>query len=186
MPRSARRPAGPPATAPARSIPQDPAPRVWQGVQYRPSQAGGAEVRRLFDFAGAWAPPPGPDELAWEALDGERAVGGILVERHGAHGFVHGPVVVEPPASTEPLEVAAQLVAPVLGQAAERGVDTLFTRPQGLDRIWVRLGFIPVPEATLPATLRGRPGTGLHAWRRPGSYTIALPEERGGRRRGGR
>jgi hypothetical protein len=155
-------------------------------VQYRPGQTGGAEARKLFDFAGAWAPPAGPGELVWEALAGERAVGAILVERHGAHGFVHGPVVVEPPASTEPLEVAAQLVAPVLGQAATEGVDTLFTRPQGLDRIWVRLGFIPVPEATLPAPLRGRPGTGLHAWRRPGSYTIALPEERGARRRGGR
>jgi hypothetical protein len=182
MPRSARRPVAPPAAEPARSIAQGSAPRVWQGVQYRPGQTGGAEVRRLFDFAGAWAPPPGPAELVWEAVAGERTVGGILVERHGAHGFVHGPVVVEPPSSTEPLEVAAQLVAPVLGQAAEQGVDTLFTRPQGLDRIWVRLGFIPVPEATLPAVLRGRPGTGLHAWRRPGSYTIALPEERGRRR----
>src|SRR5262245_42232793 len=186
MSRSARRATGPPAAEPGRSTSQDPAPRVWQGVQYRPSQAAGAEVRRLFDFAGAWSPPPSPGELGWEAVAGERMVGGILVERHGAHGFIHGPVVVEPPASTEPLEVAAQLVAPVLGQAAESGVDTLFTRPQGLDRVWVRLGFIPVPEATLPAPLRGRPGTGLHAWRRPGSYTIALPEERGGRRRGAR
>ncbi len=154
-------------------------------MQYRPSQAGAAEVRRLFDFAGAWTPPPGPQEFAWEAVADDRLVGAILVERAGAQGFVHGPVVVEPPASTEPLEVAAQLVAPVLAQAAARHVDTLFTRPQGLDRIWVRFGFIPVPEATLPAALRGRPGTGLHAWRRPGSYTIAAPEvER--RRRGGR
>ena len=164
MPRPARRPAGRPAE-PVRSSSQDPAPRVWQGVQYRPSQTGGAEVRRLFDFAGAWAPPSGPGELVWEALTDERTVGGILVERHGADGFVHGPVVVEPPASTEPLEVAAQLVAPVLGQAAEQGVDTLFTRPQGLDRIWIRFGFIPLPESTLPPGLTGRPGAGLYAWR---------------------
>src|SRR5262245_23591246 len=99
MSRSARRPPGPPGAAPVRSTPQDPAPRVWQGVQYRPSQTGAAEVRRLFDFAGAWAPPAAPNDLAWEALAEERTVGGILVERHGAQGFIHGPVVVEPPAS---------------------------------------------------------------------------------------
>jgi hypothetical protein len=29
----------------------------------------------------------------------------------------------------------------------------------------VRLGFIPVPEAELPETLRGRPGIGLFGWR---------------------
>ena len=29
------------------------------------------------------------------------------------------------------------------------GIDTVFTRPQGLDRLWVRYGFIPVPEADL-------------------------------------
>jgi hypothetical protein len=184
MARSARRPATPAAAEPA---PRTLEPRTWQGVCYRPSQAGAAEVRRLFDFAGAWTPPLAAGELAWEAHAAEQLVGGVLVERHGVHGFVHGPVVVGPPAGVEPLEVAAQLVAPVLAQAADAGLDTLFTRPQGLDRLWVRYGFIPMPEASLPAGLRGRPGAGLHAWRRPGSYTIALPDpERGGRRRGGR
>jgi hypothetical protein len=182
VPRSARRP--PPAAEPAPHPPASPPPRTWQGVLYRPSQAGAGAVRGLFAFAGAWAPEAGPGELAWEALVEDRLAGGVLVERQGGHGFIHGPVVVAPPADAEPLEMAAQLVAPVLRQAAELGMDTLFTRPQGLDRLWVRLGFIPVPEASLPASLRGRPGTGLHAWRRPGSYTIALPDAERANRRG--
>jgi hypothetical protein len=41
----------------------------------------------------------------------------------------------------------------------------IFTRPQGLDRVWIRFGFIPVPESTLPQGLAGRPGVGLYAWR---------------------
>ncbi len=186
MPRSARRPVSGPAAEPAPRALAAPPPRTWQGITYRPCQAGAAEVRRLFDFAGAPAPPAGPGELAWEALADGRLVGGVLAERRGEHGFVSGPVVVEPPPGTEPLEVAAQLVAALLGQATELQMSTLFTRPQGLDRVWVRLGFVPVPEAFLPGALRGRPGTGLHAWRRPGTYTIAAPdaEGRGGRRRG--
>jgi len=44
-------------------------------------------------------------------------------------------------------------------------VETIFTRPIGLDRVWVRLGFIPVPETTLPSALSGRAGAGLYAWR---------------------
>jgi hypothetical protein len=181
--RSARRPVSPPAAEPAPRPLAAPPPRTWQGVLYRPSQAGAGEVRRLFDFAGAWAPAPGPPEFAWEAAVEERLVGGVLVERQGEHGFIHGPVVVAPPAGAEPLEMAAQLVAPLLRQAADLGINTLFARPQGLDRLWVRFGFIPVPEASVPAVLRGRPGTGLHAWRRPGSYTIAVPDgDRAGRR----
>ena len=34
-----------------------------------------------------------------------------------------------------------------------------------LDRVWVRFGFIPVPEVALPSALTGRPGVGLYAWR---------------------
>jgi len=63
------------------------------------------------------------------------------------------------------LDVAAHLLADALAAVAERGIETLFTRPQGLDPIWVRFGFIPVPEVELPRALRGRPGTGLYAWR---------------------
>jgi len=53
--------------------------------------------------------------------------------------------------------------------------------------VWVRLGFVPMPEAFLPSPLRGRPGSGLHAWRRPGTYAVPLPDPEGeGRRRGRR
>ncbi|MFQ5898834.1 MAG: hypothetical protein ACE5JN_11400 [Candidatus Methylomirabilia bacterium] len=89
-------------------------------------------------------------------------VGALMVERSGSAGLIHGPVVVE---SGDPIEVAAQLLTAALPDATARGVQTLFARPQGLDRVWVRLGFIPVPEADLPPTLKGRPGMGLFAWR---------------------
>jgi hypothetical protein len=100
---------------------------------------------------------------------------------------MHGPVVVSPPDAVEPLEVAAQLVSPVVDTARALALDALFARPQGLDRVWVRLGFVPMPEAFLPAALRGRPGSGLHVWRRPGTYAVPVPDLEGeGRRRGRR
>ena len=184
MPRSARRPASPPAAGPTPIVTE---PRTWQGVVYRPCQGGAPAVRGLFRFAGAFAPDLDADELAWEAEAGGRILGGVLCERKGAHGFIHGPVVVEPPTGAEPLEVAAQLVAPLIDLARALPLDTLFTRPQGLDRVWVRLGFVPLPEAFLPPALRGRPGSGLHAWRRPGTYAVPVPDpEAEGRRRGRR
>ena len=184
MRRSARRPASPAPAGPPSSLPE---PRLWQGVVYRPCPRGAPAVRRLFQFAGAFAPDPDPGELAWEAEAAGRTIGGVLCERHGPHGFVHGPVVVEPPAGAEPLEVAAQLVAPLIDLARALPLDTLFTRPQGLDRVWVRLGFVPMPQAFLPPVLRGRPGSGLHAWRRPGTYAVPVPDPEGeGRRRGRR
>jgi hypothetical protein len=179
--RSARQPAPRPAAAPA---PPPLAPRTWQGVVYRPSPAGAAEARRLFHFAGAWAPPPTPGELSWEAEARERLVGAVLVERQQEHGFVHGPVVVDAPPDTEPLEVAAQLVAPLLEPATDPGMARVFARPQGLDRLWVRLGFVPLPEPLLPAAFRDRPGTGLYVWRRPGTYLVAAPDAGERRRRG--
>ncbi len=92
----------------------------------------------------------------------ERLVGALLVERSGTTGMIHGPVVVE---SEDPLEVAAQLLAAALPHVAAARVETLFARPQGLDRVWVRLGFIPVPEADLLSAFKGRPGSGLYGWR---------------------
>ncbi len=184
MPRSARRPALRPAAEPPGSALE---PRTWQGIVYRPCQAGASEVRRLFQFAGAWAPTAEPGELAWEAQTDGRLVAGVLVERAGEHGFVHGPVAVDVPPGEDALAVAAQLVAALLPQVRSLGMSAVYTRPQGLDRVWVRAGFVPVPEAMLPASLRNRPGTGLYAWRRPGTYEIATPDaEGGGRRRGGR
>lgn len=145
-------------------------------------------MRGLFDFAGAVAPQPSPSELVWEARVGDRLVGGMIVERDGPQAFVHGPVVIEPPPGVEPLEVARGLVAPLLETttpAPGTVLDRIFARPQGVDRLWVRTGFVPVPEATLPSTLRGRPGSGLYLWRRPGTFAIATPDPEG-RRRGGR
>lgn len=184
MPRAARPPGSPPAAAPA---PGPPERRAWQGVTYRPCQDGGAAVRQLFQFAGAFAPLPDPDQVAWEAEVDGRIVGGVLCERQGAHAFLHGPVVVDPPSGTDPVEVAAQLVVPLIDLARTLPLDALYARPHGLDRVWVRLGFVPMPEAFLPAALRGRPGTGLYAWRRPGTYAVPLPAAEGeGRRRGRR
>ena len=183
MPRSARRPVSPAAG----SAPSVLEPRIWQGVVYQPCQGGAPAVRQLFKFAGAFAPDLEPEEMAWEAQAGDRLVGGVLCERRGAHGFVHGPVVVGPPDGVEPIEVAAQLVAPLVDSARALPLDSLFTRPQGLDRVWVRLGFVLMPEAFLPATLRGRPGSGPHVWRRPGTYAVPVPDPEGeGRRRGRR
>lgn len=137
-------------------------PRVWQGVGYRPL-ADPEPARALFDFAAVpW--PRGPIAFAWGAFVGAEArlVGALLAEGGDGDLFLHGPVVV---AGDEPLEIAAQLVAAGLDHAAGLGPRTVYARPQGLDRVWVRFGFIPVPESTLPPGLAGRPGAGLYAWR---------------------
>ena len=93
--------------------------------------------------------------------------GALLAERAGSAAMLHGPVVVAPAddSSEAALEVAAELLGGALRDAPAAGIDTLFTRPQGLDQIWVRHGFIPIPEALLPEGLRGRPGIGLFGWR---------------------
>jgi hypothetical protein len=133
-------------------------------------------ARPLFDFAAVpW--PEADIALSWGAVTagngGERLVGGVVAERSGPAMLLHGPVVV---LETEPLEVASQLVAAVLDHATATGVVTVFARPQSLDRVWVRFGFIPVPESTLPTGLAGRPGAGLYAWR-GGSALWTLREQ---------
>ena len=141
--------------------------RPWEGLAYRPLASPGTDARELFAFVGAWAPPGPAVEMGWGAWDGPQVVAALLLERAGASAMFHGPVVVAPP-SFEPddaLEVAARLCADGLADATARGVETVFTRPQGFDRAWIRAGFIPVPEASLPEGLRGRPGLGLFAWR---------------------
>lgn len=129
------------------------------------------EARRLLHYAGASTPPPSKGEVAWGVRLGtdadQRLIGALLLERAGAAGMLHGPVVVldhETPGA-DPFEIAARLVGTLLTETARLGVQTLFARPQGLDRVWVRFGFIPVPEAELPKAWKGRPGTGLFAWR---------------------
>ena len=189
---------------------------LWEGLTYRPIPAPDREVRELFGFVGAWAPPDSAVDSGWGAWAGDRLVGALLLEKSGSAGMLHGPVVVEPgrqltvdaaepapprkarrsgrdpveparhvaapadapapadalaaaddqlAAAAEAIDVAAHLLADALEHAGTRGIDTVFTRPQGLDPVWVRLGFIPVPEVELPRGLRGRPGVGLFAWR---------------------
>ncbi|MGH7313231.1 MAG: hypothetical protein ACREJV_08665 [Candidatus Rokuibacteriota bacterium] len=141
-------------------------PRVWRDVGYRPLPDGDG-ARPLFDFAALPWPEPAKLAFAWGAFaamppEGERLVGAVLAERAGRAMFLHGPVVV---AREEALEIAAQLVTAALDHGTALGGEVIFVRPQGLDRVWIRFGFIPVPESTLPGALAGRAGVGLYAWR---------------------
>jgi hypothetical protein len=139
----------------------------WDGLAFRVLAEPGREARELFAFVGAWAPPPADVVTGWGAWDGETLVGAVLLEGAGGAAMLHGPVISAPPgADPEPaLDAAAGLVALALASTESAKVETVFARPQGLDRVWVRLGFIPVPEAELPETLRGRPGIGVFGWR---------------------
>ena len=137
------------------------------GVRYEPLSTPWDAPLSLFSFAGAWAPAATSLSAGWGAWDGEQLSGALLGERAGTSAMLHGPVVVSPPDSPPEtaFEVAGHLVAQALEQSGADGIETVYTRPQGLDRIWVRSGFIPIPEAELPKGLRGRPGVGLFGWR---------------------
>jgi hypothetical protein len=140
---------------------------AWEKLTVRPLEAEGmATARELFAFVGAGEPPAAAQE-GWGAYDAERIVGALVIERAGGAAMLHGPAVVAPAgADTESaVEAAAQLVEQGLVHATAARIDTVFVRPQGLDRVWVRLGFIPVPEAELAESFRGRPGIGLFGWR---------------------
>ncbi len=139
----------------------------WDDLAFRALAEPGREARELFDFVGAWAPPAADVAMGWGAWAGETLAGALLLERAGGAAMLHGPVITAPPgADPEPvLDAAAGLVALALAWTEAAKIETLFARPYGLDRVWVRLGFIPVPEAELPEALRGRPGIGLFGWR---------------------
>ncbi|MBI3635479.1 MAG: hypothetical protein HY216_04570 [Candidatus Rokubacteria bacterium] len=129
-------------------------------------------ARPLFDFAALPWPERTAIAFAWgafAAVGGERLVGAVVAHAAERNLMLHGPVVrVGDPAADDqstPLEIAAQLVAAALDHAAAQGAETVFARPQGLDRVWVRFGFIPVPGSTLPADLDDQRGLGLYAWR---------------------
>jgi hypothetical protein len=143
--------------------------KAWEpgGISYRPLAAPWSQALDLFRFAGAWAPSAERIESGWAAWEGEHVHGALIVERAGSSAMVHGPVVVAPPEAPAEtaIEMAGELLTALLRDAEGARLETLFTRPQGLDRIWVRHGFIPVPEAELPAALRNRPGIGLYGWR---------------------
>jgi len=167
-----QRPAAPGSTpppenaSPAPSLASATLPRVWQDVGYRPL-ADATRARALFDFAAtSW-----PEEVAfawgaWMAgAGGERLIGALAAERHATTAMLFGPIIDPREQIHDPLEIAGQLVAAAIDHATALGAATLYTRPQGLDRVWVRFGFIPVPEVALPPALAGRPGAGLYAWR---------------------
>jgi hypothetical protein len=147
--------------APAPSLESLLAPRSWQGIEYRPLDPGQADARKLFDYAAVWI-PSAAGEVGWGAWDNDRLTGAILLEPAGSSGMIYGPLVVE---TGDPIETASHLLSALLPHAQALGLETLFTRPQGLDRVWIRFGFIPVPEADLPKALKGRPGVGLFGWR---------------------
>jgi len=99
-------------------------------------------------------------------------------------------------AAEDAFAVADRLLAEVLAHAPAQGIQTVFARPQGLDRIWVRAGFIPLPEVELPAALRSCPGVGLFGWRggtaiwsaagRAAAAAVTAGDSAGGKRPGGR
>ncbi len=140
---------------------------AWEGLEHRSLTAPWRDALALFGFAGAWAPAAAEVAAGWGAWQGERLVAALLLERAQGAAMLHGPVAVAPAgtAADAVLDVAARLVADGLEAAPGRRIHTVYARPQGLDRIWVRSGFIPVPEAELPSDLRGRPGAGLYGWR---------------------
>jgi hypothetical protein len=141
--------------------------KSWEGLAFRPLGEPGREARELFGFVGAWAPPSGDVVAGWGAWHDDALVGAVLVERAGLMAMIHGPAVASPPGADpeSAVDAAADLVAQTLAWAQTEKVETLFARPQSLDRVWVRFGFIPVPEVELPAELKGRPGIGLFGWR---------------------
>lgn len=164
------RPVHPGPGLPRPSLDSATLPRVWQGVGYRPLPDA-ALARNLFDYAALPWPDGLPLAFAWGASTGDdRLIGAILADRAEDAVMLHGPVVVE---VEEPLEVATQLVAAALDHAAALEVARVYTRPQSLDRVWVRFGFVPVPESDLPGALTGRSGTGLYVWRGGTALSIA-------------
>lgn len=99
----------------------------------------------------------------------ESLVGALMVERCESTGMIHGPIVVN---VADPLDAGVHLVSALLSHAHALRLSTLFTRPQGLDRVWVRFGFVPAADAMLPEPLKGQPGIGLFVWREsPGLLT---------------
>ena len=135
---------------------------MWQGVGYRPLPDP-AVARRLFDFAAVSWPEAAP-AFCWGAhVAGEELVGAIVAESADRAVMLAGPVVAVE--TDDALDVAAQLVAAAIDHATALGAEMIFARPQGLDRIWIRYGFLPVPEGALPHALAGRERVGLYAWR---------------------
>ena len=108
----------------------------------------------------------------------------LITERAGSVGMLHGPVVVAPPdaAPEAALDVATELSPRrACGTRPNTGIDTVLTRPQGLDRLWVRFGLHP--------RARGRAAGGAAGPSRPRALRLARRHralERGRARRAAR
>lgn len=155
-------------------------PRIWQDLDLHPL-ADATQARPLFDFAAVPWPDAAGVAFGWGATlsDGGTLVAAVLAERAGRAIMLHGPLVTLDGATrSDPLHIASQLVTVALDHAAALGADTAFMRPQGLDRVWIRFGCIPVPESALPAAFAGRAGVGLYGWR-GGSALWALRDPAG-------
>jgi hypothetical protein len=141
-------------------------PRIWQDLDLHPL-ADATQARPLFDFAAMPCPESAAVAFGWGAVSADGAlVAALVAERAGRAVFLHGPLVkIDGAVPFDPLDLASQLVTAALDHATALGSDTAFTRPQGLDRVWIRFGFIPVPESALPAAFAGREGVGLYGWR---------------------
>ena len=143
-------------------------PRSWHSFELRPL-TDPSDARPLFEFAAVPWPDPRHVAFGWGAAPvNGRMIAAVLAERAGRAVFLHGPLIAATDAgalAADPLQLAGELLTCALRHAGAIGADTAFTRPQGLDRVWVRFGFIPVPEAALPAALAGREGAGLYGWR---------------------
>ena len=185
-----RRPGAARATAPAAGILAAPGgavslddavrPRIWQDIDLRPL-ADATHARPLFDFAAVPWPDPANVAFGWGATTSDGTlVAAVLAERAARAVMLHGPLVkLDGPAAADALQLASQLLAAALDHMGALGADTAFARPQGLDRVWVRFGFIPVPESALPAALAGGGGPGLYGWR-GGSALWTFREPGGG------
>ena len=132
-------PSGSPPTgvghAPTPSLASAILPRVWQGLGYRPLPDVAA-ARPLFDFAAMSWPAPDAIAFGWGAFTGgDRLVGALVAEVAERVAMIHGPVVT---IEEDPVEVAAQLVAAALDHSVALALETVCTRPSGLDRVWVK------------------------------------------------
>jgi hypothetical protein len=150
----------------AASLDEATRPRPWQDLELRPL-ADALQARPLFDFAAVPWPEASGLAFGWGAFPaaGGAPLAAVLVERAGRAVLLHGPLVAIDGHAHDPLQIAAQLLTATMDHAAALGADTAFARPQGLDRVWIRFGFIPVPETALPAAFTARPGAGLYGWR---------------------